>query len=154
MTELLILDKERWMRGSPVGSNTRLLDYNGKMCCLGFCMAQNRFPACDLMDTSEPSQAVIGLRGMGSCPEYLVYGSKEELSSSKIEEGTVSFNDTSFTCDAMSVNDDSLTSDEQKVCALNKLFKEVGVEVVLVDTPEQCEALGGLPANFAKDLIK
>lgn len=144
MTKKLILDKVQWARGGePV---TRLLDRKGRMCCLGFLMGQEGVSTKTLIDEGEPAEAMNSLAD-DNCPPYLCTKEDADVDGSQYDY-CVQYSDTDFTATAMGINDDPNTDDAGRVEALNRLFSSVGVEVVLVSTPEERAALGGLPVGF------
>jgi hypothetical protein len=143
MIKKLILDKVRWLRGGH--ENTLLLNWQGGMCCLGFCMAQEGATAEQLLGLGEPDEVygrtdTSGKQVLGVI-DYLVKDAGED-------DGDPRYYNTRLTTEAISINDDEETTDQEKVSMLNKLFLEEGIEVVLVDTPEEAETLSGLPVGF------
>lgn len=138
---LLILDRVRWARGtSTAGPANKLLSaINGSMCCLGYCMAQEGVPREVLLSQGEPADALGACcEYSGPVPGYLVNADDEHWL----------FSDTDLTGEAMSINDNSASTDEEKVTELNELFNLVGIRVVLVNTPEEVDAMGGIPVDF------
>ena len=151
MIKKLVLDKVRWARGDT--PTIQLLNDAGKMCCLGYCLGQEGMPARYLLNVGEPEEAyAYGDYDIDDdVVEYLVEKriETEEDEDSGEESEIVKFIDKGIVSNAIGINDAGDTTDEQKVEALNEIFSKVGIEVVLVDTPEEAAALGGLPVDYA-----
>ena len=147
---VVVLDRIEWNRGKD--KDVRLLsELDGSKCCLGYLMAQAGTPVSVLSGYGEPAEALGAAGNMSGCPQYLVSmcpGCDLDGYESDI------YRDTLLTTEAISINDDTETDDEQKLSGLNQTFKPVGVSFVLVDTPEQRAAMGGLPVDFARDVLK
>lgn len=162
----LVLDRKRWARGlrfeeitegENVSLTNALLGGDGCMCCLGFHLAQCGVPRAALLGEGCPEELAANLADeMGLSPEdgqaldpipsYLTTYSAGD------DELARGWSDTPLTDAMMLINDDpDIESDEERVEKLNAALRErrVKLEIVLVATPEECEAAGGLRADFA-----
>jgi hypothetical protein len=154
MIKKLILDKVRWARGDT--PNIQLLNDSGKLCCLGVCMAQEGVSPQQLLNVGEVhepyrySDDPLNERVIDYLVDKTIDFVEDEDTGEEIEEAE--FEDRPIAGYAIDINDSRDTNDEEKVNKLNELFSVIGIEVVLVDTPEEAAALGGLPVDFAKDL--
>lgn len=155
----LILDRERWARGdAPTNGAERneLLDERGCMCCLGFACGQAGILPSTLLHQAEPegllNDSYEGRWLVTIVPEVLA-GRVVDIDEDDQAEppGTLEwFTNTSLTADLMNINDQAGLTDERRVEALNEKLNPLGVTVVLVDTPAERAALGGLPAYFGE----
>jgi hypothetical protein len=158
--QTLVLDKVRWARGGRLDSNgdqktNSLLGSDGCMCCLGFHLGVCGLPASEMLSEGDPEEVAANLadkhqalhvdgKGIAPIPDYLVTWLADE---------SARWKDSRLCEEMMAINDDpAIESDFWRVVKLNVCLQKHNAPIVvqLVDTPEECEAAGGLRANFAE----
>ncbi len=115
----LVIERARWLRGTG-GPNSKLLDRDGKMCCLGFFGLACGFVEADLRGVAEPSGVTCDADG--EWPSWL----------SSLDEYERRLIDTTACGLLMGTNDDDAIDDRNREEKLAKLFAEHGVEVEFV----------------------
>lgn len=101
--------RSKWLRGTDHG---RLLDEEGKMCCLGFGVNQIcRVTKKDLLDKTRPSNVLFRNTPFTHC------------------EGE----DRVFIEKVIDINDSEVISDSVREKRLTKIFKENGIKVTFKD---------------------
>lgn len=104
----LVISRKKWLRGTGVG---RLLDAQGKMCCLGFACLAAGVPKTYIQESGMPSDVA------GNIPLLSRHRRDSALSRS-----------------AAPINDDTLLNDAEREAQLTKLFaqKRYGVRLRFV----------------------
>lgn len=115
-----VVRREKWMRGLNK-YDTRLLDDDGKMCCLGFVCVQCGMAPETIHDLGTPED--VASYDCGS-PEPVtgVLGFYDD------ERGR--WCDNALTRDAISINDDGDIDDAERERRLSELFAKHGYEMV------------------------
>jgi hypothetical protein len=119
--DYLVIDRAKWRTGGHSSLNpshtgkgsTLLLNDEGYMCCLGFRCHQMGIPKQDLLGECTPE----GLCELYTIPD-LIYS----------DDGDI-WADTSFTNDAIGINDDSELSIKEREKAITEHFKKIDVIV-------------------------
>jgi hypothetical protein len=126
-----IIDRSIWRTGDkPKKGNcvytgegeTKLLNQQGFMCCLGMVCEQMGVPRNHLLDVSEPE-------------DILTYSSVETISGFLVYKPDVreeEYSNTVFACDAMNINDDVNITSEERETKLKEHFatKEIEIEFI------------------------
>lgn len=129
-----IIDRSKWRCGGEEGLNvqgkgpTRLLNREGYMCCLGMCMEQVIGYRGSLVDTGEPCETDEEV------PPFTRVDSDEEYGD--ILENSV------LSDAAMTLNDATDTTREEKEGLLTSLFAEHGHEIEFVGEYEDTTNTG------------
>lgn len=124
---LFTISKRKWLRDRSANpprqrvgvysyyTGGSLLDESGKMCCLGFCALQLGATKGEIRGESLPSDVGKNLQGFN-----------------KFNKGYKGWNDTKLSSSAVAINDNSFTTDAEKIDLLTKLFKKYKHEIVFV----------------------
>lgn len=128
----LILDYSIWRSGlngdNQTGDGgTKLLNHQGYMCCLGQFSKQLNLDLTDedIMNIGTPSST------------YTVI---PDLSVVKLAQGGTPWrSNTPLSQKAMDINDNNVTTPEQKISALKKLFNQHGYTIKVINRPENKE---------------
>jgi len=126
----LVLDYSTWICGVPVNDNytsknskgkgkTRLLNYEGEMCCLGQFALQSGVKREDILDLAEPSEINEQIYGLGT-----------------IVSGARFIDNSKFSIKAMVINDDKKTTIAEKVKALKRLCGHFKRKLTLKNFPK------------------
>lgn len=148
---VIVLDKVRWARGEIPKyrfANFLVSGCDGSLCCLGYCMGQLGFPIGCLVGNGQPQDAAGECGQPGCAPDFLVH--EEEQGSDMWGERPPNFTDSILVTEAISINDDERLTDDERIFSLNNTFEHENIKFILVDTPQQCETAGGLPANYTE----
>jgi len=143
----LIIDRKRWARGKPADGRgvNYLLSHDGSLCCLGFCMAQMGVPAEALLAEGCPNEVVSNHPGQFyRVRDVLVHKHDRDDAQYAGQE----FTDSLTADSAIDANDDDSVTDEVREQEVSDIFKRHGIAVTFVDTPEETEALCGMPVDF------
>lgn len=117
------VDLEKWARGCENGES-QLLNEDGFMCCLGFLGLACGLTPDEMREISTPPE--VGR--MKLFPQELIQ--EHCLHADEVE--------TSDYCDVlMNINDNNLTTDQQKMERLKEKFAETGIEIKFVNVPEE-----------------
>jgi len=108
--DILYIDRSKWKTGSSGHGYSRLLNQEGFMCCLGFRCEQMGIPTQELLEQACPSS----LGEVYDIPDLIT------------EEGY----DTSFSNEAMSINDKSSIRSSTRERLIKKHFATIGIKVV------------------------
>ena len=114
----LTIQRSRWLRGHPY---SYLLNDEGDMCCLGFLCKDKGIRDKDILNMPGPWM-LLALRPQLS----------DILSGLAFRDDDVRMN-TTFSEDAIEINDDIDLSEENRESQLIDLFKEKGIELVFED---------------------
>lgn len=118
------IDRSKWRTGlnstNQTGEGrTALLNKEGYMCCLGFCMAASKVAKKNLLDISAPS---------GCLNQHAIDPNKAMRSSgvrALTEESlTTCLKNSEFAFDAMAINDSTKSTPKEKEKAILELFKD------------------------------
>jgi hypothetical protein len=152
----LILDAKRWARGERKDQDgplqNLLLGKDGCLCCLGYWLATLGING-DTLFTEGTPEDVCSLiaearrdRNDGDAIEPI----PSYLATWDAEFGL--WKDSLLSERLVAINDDTFIEDPERVAQMNEALRLGGepLEVVLVETPEECEAAGGLSASFGK----
>lgn len=128
--EKLTIDRSIWRTGGEEKANgkhtgkgpTQLLNSDGFMCCLGMVCEQMGVPRTHFLDIMHPED-ILGLLAFKSINNFLVY-------KSDIEE---KYSNTTFTCDAMDINDDEDLTSEKRESKLKEHFATKGIQVEFIN---------------------
>lgn len=126
----LTLDYELWRAGGgselfPHGNmigcgNTRLLNKSGFMCCLGQFSLQCGFTKDEIIDVDEPCELEKEM----------------PLFNEGMNDKFGGFSNTALARECIRINDDRLTTYQQKIFSLHSLLKEHGIKLKVINTPE------------------
>jgi len=122
------IDRSKWRTGSFSDKKTgkgyvALLNKEGCMCCLGFCMAASKVAKKDLLEKTGPASTMNAFKSDG---EKL----KRMLRSNGVRDLTCFapsrdvYESTDLANDAMKINDSVHTTPKQKEKAILELFKD------------------------------
>ena len=110
----MVIKGSEWHRGgkSRMGSGPLLLTDDGLRCCIGIHARVCRIPDDHIQGLSQPE-------------------SMHQKHVVKCYRPWIRTNDDSDICgDAMGINDDKKTTDEEKIALLRPIFAEIGVSIV------------------------
>ena len=110
----MVIKGSEWHRGGKpqMGSLARLLTRNGSRCCIGIHARLCGIPDDHIAGIGQPEDMD---------PKHVVACYRSWIRTS---------DDSDICGDAMSINDDNMTSDEKKIAALRPIFAEIGVSIV------------------------
>lgn len=118
------IDRSKWRTGlyslNRTGEgNTALLNEEGYMCCLGFCMAASKVSMKNLLNISAP----------GACLNQHAIDQNKAMRSSGVralteESLTNCLSNSEFAFDAMKINDSVKSTPKDKEKAILELFKD------------------------------
>lgn len=115
------IDRTKWKNDNSFPSQgTMLLNDHGNMCCLGFCMYQEGFYKNSLRGITSPRR-VIPKKESIFRRQYPTH------------ENAISFQDTSITEEAMSINDGIYGNEEERENDLKRLFERHGHEIEFIN---------------------
>lgn len=122
------IDRSKWRTGSfsdkKTGKgHTELLNREGCMCCLGFCMAASKVAKKDLLGKTGPGSAMNGLKSDGEKLERMLR-SNGVRDLTCFEPSRDVYECTDLANDAMKINDSLDTTPKQKEKAILELFKD------------------------------
>jgi len=121
--EKLIIDRSKWRTGSEKPSATGkgptlLLNDEGFMCCLGFFCINKGLTRQLIRGTGEPSDIPMCIDKLVDVINY--------------DDDSPDFSNTSFTLDAMEINDADTISREEREKKLTELFSKEGITLEFV----------------------
>lgn len=120
----LIIDRNTWRKGGSKYNEqcgeTRLLNNEGFMCCLGFFCKQAGVPE-KYLNTGEPCDIDIK-EYTDLIPELVTY-----------HEGNDVYKNTHLTEDAINKNDNPNFTNEERETHLTKLFKDNNIDVEFIN---------------------
>lgn len=124
----VVIDRSKWRTGggglNQTGEGgTSILNDEGYMCCLGFCMNASKLAKKDLLHKDTPASTLNGLR----CNSNKVSGILRSTGVRALTSPTVfsgCFASTELTNEAIDINDAYSTTPEQKEKQLLELFKD------------------------------
>lgn len=127
--KILTLDYATWRSGEDgaysIGEGmTSLLNSRGFMCCLGQWCLQLGADKTDIVSRGEPGEVQKVIEGLNIF----------EKMNDDDEEAT-QYSNTSFSTQAMSINDETETTAEEKIELLTALCKEHGFELRVINKP-------------------
>jgi hypothetical protein len=119
------IDRSKWRTGlnstNQTGEGrTELLNKEGYMCCLGFCMAASKVAKKNLLDASAPSGC---LNQFAIDPNKAMRSSGVRALTEKSPTSPI-FKNSEFAFDAMKINDSVRSTPKQKEEAILELFKD------------------------------
>lgn len=118
----LIIDRDKWARGEYVNSkgaaSTRLLDSDGKMCCLGFYALVCGFKENEIENEGEPGDVPSD-----KWPESCLF------SEGGNDDGGLSWSQTFWTREAIAINDNPVLDEDEREQELKEHFAKVDVEL-------------------------
>lgn len=121
------VDRSRWVNGSNRISRgeSLLLNRQGNMCCLGFCMLQLGAKDAQIKNAITPA-SIFRL----DIPEKIT----EKIKSEGFIEYKIRAKNSELAIDAVEINDSSDLDKNEREEALAKLFKKHGHEIEFYDT--------------------
>lgn len=133
----LIIDRARWRTGGheTLGDSvitgigqTRLLNKEGYMCCLGFACEQSGVPKDALLNKASPSC-------ISEESEEFTHGYDKALLNSKLLSQNVEgfFRNSDLSDSAMNINDSISLTIEKREFEIKELFSKNGIEVEFIN---------------------
>jgi hypothetical protein len=127
-----VIDYAKWRCGRDgfhrLGEgDTKLLNKEGYMCCLGQVELQLGLSEADIFDTGTPSVTCVE----NILTEPLDEGDCEDSDSDCLYELT------ELSIDAIEINDNTKTTPAEKMVALKELFAEHGHEIEFINVPQE-----------------
>jgi hypothetical protein len=124
------IDRARWRTGDTSTNqtgegHTSLLNAEGHMCCLGFCLHASKVAKKYLASASTPRDALFGVKLVGKVKLDNLFRS-QGVQALVTRFGIVS---TDLTAKAIAINDNRLTTPKQKEKELLELFKDSVFEI-------------------------
>jgi hypothetical protein len=129
MTKKLIpltIDRKKWVRGD-IGGESRLLNKQGNMCCLGFACKALGFRESAIDDITSPESLTAMVYKPALRIEKL-----GKLIGSRVYEKTVLIENSEDCQSAMNINDDDKISEEDREAQLKPILKKLGFSVKFV----------------------
>lgn len=128
----LTLDKSKWRCGGKTNNSanklgkgpTKLLNEEGFMCCLGQFALQLGATEDMIRGRAIPAHIHISLEGLNVFTDYATHNPDER------NDGC--WDDTQLSCEAMKINDDIVTTVEDKISNLKVLFLKHGYEINVI----------------------
>jgi len=117
MKDTLTIDRAKWRTATSGKGDTRLLNEEGFMCCLGFRCNQMGIPKKELLNKTSPSDL------------YMNWGIPD-LIDMEFWKG-IDFN-TDFSNEAIRINDNSEITSEEREKKIKEHFKTKDIEVVFI----------------------
>jgi hypothetical protein len=125
------IDRSKWRTGSTSKNQTgvgftELLNSQGYMCCLGFCLKASKVAKEYLSSSNTPMRAVNVAKRQGKVKLYNLFRSQGVQA---LVDSTDIVTNTDLTSQAMRINDNVLTTPKQKEKELLELFKDSVFEI-------------------------
>lgn len=125
------IDRSKWRTGNMSKNQTgrgftELLNAQGYMCCLGFCLQASKVAKKYLSSSNTPMRAVYAAKLQGKVKLDNLFRSQGVKALAYREEIIVN---TDLTSQAMRINDNVLTTPKQKEKELLELFKDSVFEI-------------------------
>lgn len=118
-----IIDRSKWVSGgnqTKVGKGySQLLNANGFMCCLGFCLKQEGFEDIQIHDVDLPEE-VVGIQTTN-------FTFQNEIDFHNFDP---SITNTTLSNIAVDLNDDCTTTAEKKEKLLKELFNKHNLDII------------------------
>lgn len=129
--EKLIIDRATWRTGNNSPNRTgrgttALKNRQGFHCCLGFFCIQSSINPNSLLDVGEPYELRINI-------PFLTTTDTNYDTNYDTNIDRCNYLNTDFTNTAMSINDDKLTTSEEKEVLITKHFNSVGIDVEFIN---------------------
>lgn len=126
------VDRNKWVRGGKKKfGEPSLLNKQGNMCCLGFCMIQCGFVPADIRNQDLPKDAARKYEKKNA-KQLTIPGDRLVWR----DDYDKRIHDTELSLAAANVNDDSLISDVERELRLKDIFAEAGHSIEFYDGDE------------------
>jgi hypothetical protein len=126
----VVIDRSKWRTGHESRhctgrGDTKLLNTEGYMCCLGFCCKASRVGVNRIQDRTRPRSIIEPPQTTGYLPQRVLKlrGLRALLDITE-QNGKVTATCNSFTDSAIAINDNSDTTPREKEKQLLELFKD------------------------------